>query len=207
VSPTWCETSPRWGSRRAAAILVALAALLPAASASATLIADEAAVIYDPHSVAAIDLTLSSKAIGELEAEPAEYVKGTFSMATTSGGPEGTETPLTASPLPVEVRLKGSGSFRPITGKAAFKLKFKKAEPFLGLRKMTLNNMVQDDSMLHEALSYLAFGAAEVPAPRSGYQSSAPGSCRSIRCGSCSGASGGRTISPAVSTTTLTTRS
>jgi hypothetical protein len=169
VSPTRCETSPRWGSRCAAAILAALAALLLAASASAAPIADEAAVIYDPHSVAAIDLTLSSKAIGELEAEPAEYVKGTFSMATTSGGPEGTETPLTASPLSVEVRLKGSGSFRPITGKAAFKLKFKKAEPFLGLRKMTLNNMVQDDSMVHEALSYLAFGAAEVPAPRSGY--------------------------------------
>jgi hypothetical protein len=108
VSPTRCETSQRWGSRCAAAILAALAALLLAAPASAAPIADEAAVIYDPHSVAAIDLTLSSKAIGELEAEPAEYVKGIFAMATTSGGPEGTETPLTASPLPVEVRLKGA---------------------------------------------------------------------------------------------------
>jgi len=147
----------------------ALAALILAAPAIAAPISDQAAVIYDPHSVAVIDLTLSPEAIADLEAEPAEYVKGTFSMATTSGGPEGTETPLTASPLPVEARLKGSGSFRPITGKAAFKFKFKKAEPFLGLRKMTLNNMVQDDSMVHEALSYLAFGATEVQAPRSGY--------------------------------------
>lgn len=150
-------------------MLAALAVLMLTVSASAAPITDEAAVVYDPHSVAAIDLTLSAEAIADLEAEPAEYVKGTFSMATTSGGPEGTEVPMTASPLSVEVRLKGSGSFRPITGKAAFKLKFKKAEPFLGLRKMTLNNMVQDDSMVHEALSYLVFGAAEVPAPRSGY--------------------------------------
>ncbi len=39
--------------------------------------------------------------------------------------------------------------------KAAFKLKFKKTEPFLGaLRKMTLNNMVEDPSMIHETLAY-----------------------------------------------------
>jgi hypothetical protein len=158
-----------YARRLLAVTLTVLAALILAASPAAASIADEAAVVYDPHSVAVIDLTLSSQAIADLEAEPAEYVKGTFAMATTSGGPEGTEVPLTASPLSVEVRLKGSGSFRPITGKAAFKFKFKKSEPFLGLRKMTLNNMVQDDSMAHEALSYLAFGAAEVPAPRSGY--------------------------------------
>jgi CotH kinase protein len=146
-----------------------LAALLLAAPAVAALIADEAAVVYDPHAVATIDLTLSPEAIAALEVEPSEYVKGTFAMATTSGGPEGEEAPLTTVPHPVEVRLKGSGSFRPITGKAAFKLKFKKADAFLGLRKMTLNNMVQDESMAHEALSYLAFGGLEVPAPRSGY--------------------------------------
>jgi hypothetical protein len=150
-------------------ILTALAALVLAAPAAGAPIADEAAVIYDPHAVATIDLTLSPEAIAALEAEPDEYVKGTFAMATTSGGPGGAETTLTPSPHPVEVRLKGSGSFRPITGKAAFKLKFKKADAFLGLRKMTLNNMVQDESMAHEALTYLAFGALDAPAPRSGY--------------------------------------
>jgi hypothetical protein len=161
--------SQRRGRGTAAALLVGLAALVCAASAAAAPIADEAAVIYEPHGVAAIDLTLSSEAIADLEAEPSEYVKGTFAMATTSGGPGGGETTLTLAPLPVEVRLKGSGSFRPISGKAAFKFKFKKAEPFLGLRKMTLNNMVQDRSMVHEALTYLAFGAAGAPASRSGY--------------------------------------
>lgn len=163
------EISQRRGRGSVAAILAALAALTLAAPVAASPIADEAAVVYDPHAVAAIDLTLSPEAIAALEAEPDEYVKGTFAMATTSGGPGGGETALTVSPHPVEVRLKGSGSFRPITGKAAFKLKFKKADAFLGLRKMTLNNMVQDESMAHEALTYLAFGALDAPAPRSGY--------------------------------------
>lgn len=165
----WAETSHRRGRGSVAVLLAAIAALLLAAPAAAAPIADEAAVVYDPHAVATIDLTLAPAAITALEAEPAEYVKGTFAIATTSGGPEGEETPLTTAPHPVEVRLKGSGSFRPITGKAAFKLKFKKADAFLGLRKMTLNNMVQDESMAHEALTYLAFGALDAPAPRSGY--------------------------------------
>jgi hypothetical protein len=159
----------RRGAGSVALFIVALAALIVAAPAGATPIADQAGLVYDPHAVATIDLTLSPEAIADLEAEPAVYVKGSFEMATTSGGPEGEETTLTPSPSAVEVRLKGSGSFRPITGKAAFKLKFKKAEAFLGLRKMTLNNMVQDDSMTHEALTYLAFGAVEAPASRSGY--------------------------------------
>ncbi|HEY6145057.1 MAG TPA: CotH kinase family protein [Solirubrobacterales bacterium] len=162
-------TSHRRGAGPAVILVVLASLLLAAAPASAAPIADQAAVVYDPHAVAAIDLTLSSEAIADLEAEPTEYVKGTFEMAAASGGPGGGETPLTPAPLPVEVRLKGSGSFRPITGKAAFKLKFKKADAFLGLRKMTLNNMVQDESMAHEALTYLAFGALEAPAPRSGY--------------------------------------
>jgi len=163
------NTTQRRGRGSVAALLAALAALVLAAPVAAAPIVDEAAVVYDPHAVATIDLTLSPEAIAALEAEPSEYVKGTFAMATTSGGPGGEETTLTPTPHPVEVRLKGSGSFRPITGKAAFKLKFKKVDAFLGLRKMTLNNMVQDESMAHEALSYLAFGAVGAPAPRSGY--------------------------------------
>ncbi len=155
--------------RRGGFVIALLAAFACAAPAFAAPIADQAALVYDPHAVATIDLMLSTEALTDLEAEPSEYVKGSFEMATTSGGPGGEETTLTPAPLPVEVRLKGSGSFRPITGKAAFKLKFKKAEAFLGLRKMTLNNMVQDDSMVHEALTYLAFGATGAPASRSGY--------------------------------------
>lgn len=134
--------------------------------------ADEAAVLYDPSAVVFIDLTLTSEAEDDLEAEPGEYVKGTLSMTKSSDGtPAGEEaTPFIAS-RPVEVRLKGTvgGSFRKLTGKAAFKLKFKKADAVLGLRKMTLNNMVQDPSMVHETLAYAAFRAAGVPASRTGF--------------------------------------
>ena len=39
----------------------------------------------------------------------------------------------------------------------------------LGLKKMTLNNMAQDPSRLHEMLAYSLFRAAGVPSARSGY--------------------------------------
>jgi hypothetical protein len=152
----------------ASLIVVALLAA-PAAAPAAE---DPAlATVYDPASVGVINLTLSPEAIADLEVEPGEDVKGTFAYATTDGTPGGAETTLTPAPINVEVRLKGStgGSFRPITEKAAFKLKFKAASTFLGLRKMTLNNMVQDDSMLHESLAYATFAAAGVPSSRGGY--------------------------------------
>ncbi len=143
-----------------------------AAVCSQSALADEAASIYDPSKVFFIDLTLSHAEELKLEAEPGEYVKGTFSLTrSTDGTPAGEESTPFIAPQAVEVRLKGNvgGSFRPLSGKAGFKLKFKKTEAVLGLRKMTLNNMVQDPSMVHETLAYAAFRAAGVPASRTGY--------------------------------------
>jgi hypothetical protein len=154
----------RSGALFALLALGALLASVPSARAD-----DEAAAIYRTNSVNVVELGLSPEAISELEAEPDEYVKGTFSMSTTSGGPGGTRTPLTSAPVAAEIRLKGSTSFEPLSGKAAFKIKFKKSERFLGLHKMTLNNMVQDPSMIHESLAYSAFRAAGVPASRTSY--------------------------------------
>jgi CotH kinase protein len=130
---------------------------------------DLAASMYEPQTVDVIELGLTPTEQAKLEAAPDEYVKGTFSLATTNGTPGGEETLVTPTPVKAEIRLKGSTSFEPLSGKAAFKIKFKKTERFLGLRKMTLNNMVQDPSMVHEALAYSAFRAAGVPASRTGY--------------------------------------
>jgi hypothetical protein len=155
---------------RSLCLAVAISAL--AGFSAQPALADEAAVIYDPGTVVFIDLTLSPAEEAKLEAEPGEYVKGTFSMTRSSDGtPAGEEESPFVAPRPAEIRLKGNvgGSFRDLTEKAAFKLKFKKTEPMLGLRKMTLNNMVQDPSMLHETLAYASFRAAGVPASRSGY--------------------------------------
>jgi hypothetical protein len=133
---------------------------------------DTAAEMYRADRVVAINLTLpgaSQKALEEVP-ESDEYREGTFSIATTDGTPAGTAefTP----PLTVGVRLKGSvGSFRPFDRKAGFKIKlnFVKGQKYLGLKKLTLNNMVQDPSMVHETLTYGLFRALGLPAPRTGY--------------------------------------
>ncbi len=78
----------------------------------------------------------------------------------------------TYGPYDIGLRLKGNASFRTLDGKAAFKLKFNHSvsgQKFLGLKKLTLNNMVQDPSMLHETHAYEVFRYAGVPAPRTGF--------------------------------------
>lgn len=146
--------------------LLALALLWAPAAA----LGDEAEQIYQPGAMVEVELTLSAEAEQSLEEEPGKDVKGSFSAWLTDGTPGGSKTVLTSA-HPVELHLKGhvNGSFEPLSGKAAFKLKFKKTERFLGLRKMTLNNMVEDPSMLHETLAYGLFRAAGVPAPRTGF--------------------------------------
>ena len=90
---------------------------------------------------------------------PSEYVDATLALAA-DGIDYGPET--------VEVRLKGNASFRPLGQKAAFKVKFPKANRLLGLKSMTLNNMVQDPSMVHETLGYEILRAAGVAGPAHG---------------------------------------
>lgn len=77
-------------------------------------------------------------------------------------------------PLPsTGVRIKGRlGSYRDLSGKSGFKLDFNKYLPdqrLWGLKKLNLNNMVQDSAMTHEITGYAAFRAAGAPAPRVGY--------------------------------------
>lgn len=145
-----------------AACLVALA-LLPAAAG-----ADEAEVLYDPGTVWVVDLRLPQTSVEALEADPeGAYQPGTFSVAASDGTPGGVG-PFSA-PQAMEIRLKGSASFRDLSEKAAFKIKFPKTGPFLGLRKLTLNNMVEDPSMTHETLSYTLHRGLGVPAARTGF--------------------------------------
>jgi hypothetical protein len=124
---------------------------------------DLAAWLYDPAQVVGIDLALPPASIDALDADPETYVDGQFSL-TAPGASYG--------PLAVGVRLKGHGSFRPLSGKAAFKVKFNHSVPgqrFLGLTHLTLNNMAEDRSNMHEVLAYDAFRAMGIPAPRTGY--------------------------------------
>jgi hypothetical protein len=128
--------------------------------------ADEAAWLFEPDLVAEIELGgLSQEELEKLETEKDEYQAGTFELkvgGVVQGPPLGE----------VGIRLKGSlGSYRPLSEKAAFKVKFNEyvKQKFFGLKKLTLNNMVQDPSMLHETQAYELFRLLGVPAPRTGY--------------------------------------
>lgn len=157
-----------------AALLGTLALLFGGVLTTPAGAALSAETLLEPTTVVVIDLQLPQASIEALEAEPDEYVQGTMALYETDGTPNGVAPdPVAPGPITVGVRLKGNtGSFQGLDGKAAFKVKFNefvKGQKFLGLKKLTLNNMVQDGSMLHESLVYPAFRAAGVPAPHTGY--------------------------------------
>jgi hypothetical protein len=128
--------------------------------------ADEAAALFDPGRMFVIKLSLPEKSRQELAKDHDKYQPGTFSLAETDGTPGGVGPFSTL--VNVKIKLKGSASLRPLEEKSAFKIKFEE-QPFRGLRYLTLNNMVEDRSMLHETLAYTAFRGAGVPASRTGY--------------------------------------
>lgn len=70
---------------------------------------------------------------------------------------------------PAHVRLKGTTSFRDLSGKAAFRIDFDdvpEQSSFHGLRRLTLDNFMQDSSMLHSHVAYWLYRHRGVPAPR-----------------------------------------
>lgn len=121
-------------------------------------------ILFNPGQVISMAIELPEASIVALWTTPDEYAPGTFSV--TSGS-------FQQSQMPIGVRLKGgTGSFQPLDGKPSLKLKFNFSldeQRLLGLKKLTLNNMVQDPSMLREVVSYRLFREFGVPAPRTGY--------------------------------------
>ncbi len=130
--------------------------------------ADEISWMFNPDAVVEMNIGgISEAELDELEAAPDEYVKGTFELKV-DGVPQG--APL----VDVGVRRKGGfGSSRPIkTGKSGLKIRFDefvKGQIFFGIKRLTLNNMFQDESMLHETLTYELFHGLDLPASRTGY--------------------------------------
>ena len=80
------------------------------------------------------------------------------------------ESGQTTSDVVLAIRLKGgAGSFRPIDEKPAFTVnvdRFRDQQLFHGLAKFHLNNSVQDDSYLNEAIGAELSAAAGLAAPR-----------------------------------------
>jgi len=73
----------------------------------------------------------------------------------------------------VGLRLKGSvGSGRELPGKAGFTIKTNehvRGQELTGLRKLHLNNSVQDRTHAHEPLAYETFARAGLPSPRAAH--------------------------------------
>jgi hypothetical protein len=113
---------------------------------------------YD--AVPAFELQISSEGIASLRAQPAQWVQATLVYEGRAYGPIG-------------VNLKGTASFQPIDGKAAFRVniaKFVKNARFFGQKEFLLNNMTPDYSMMHERIAYWAARqAGGVPASRSNH--------------------------------------
>ncbi|MCU1383727.1 MAG: hypothetical protein JWL71_2424 [Acidobacteria bacterium] len=107
-----------------------------------------------------LSLQLDDSARQSLKSAPDGDVPGT--MTFTDAGRE--------QSFSVTVHVKGQrGSARPLDDKPAFKIKLASGQRWLGLEHLTLNNMVQDATMLHEALAYQVYADAGVAVPRTGY--------------------------------------
>ncbi len=122
----------------------------------------EYASVYDRNSFPSFDLLLSDECKQALDVEPYEYCSGDIVYSPSDNSLE--DLVFTN----VGIRLKGRASFRSLNEKPAFKIKFDefvKGQRMLGLRRLTLNNMVQDPAMARERMGYWIFREAGLEAP------------------------------------------
>jgi hypothetical protein len=144
-----------------AVIVAAACVLLPQKdAANAASPTDEPGLAFGAK-IIDIALTLDEAATQSLVAAPDVGVSGQMRFRDASGAD---------TTYDVTIHIKGGkGSARPLDDKPAFKVKLGKADRFFGLEQLTLNNMVQDQTMEHEALGYQVYEAAGVPVPATGY--------------------------------------
>ncbi|HXP59277.1 MAG TPA: CotH kinase family protein, partial [Dongiaceae bacterium] len=139
-----------------AALLLAAALSSPAAEPSAPP-SFPGADLFTNGAVERISIVLKPEDEESLRRQPREFVPATVSAGATVYSN-------------VAVHLKGAvGSFRPLDNKPALTLDFCRllaGRRFHGLRRIHLNNSVEDPSYVNEKLGSELFRAAGVPAPR-----------------------------------------
>lgn len=115
--------------------------------------------LFDDTLMHDVRLHLASDAANSLRNDPKSYVEAQLEMDGSSL-------------MSIGLRLKGSSSMRTLRGKAAFKVDFDRYSPdgnYQGTSKLTLNNMVNDDTQLHECMAWKFFRATGQPANRCSY--------------------------------------
>ena len=113
---------------------------------------------FDVSVVQQVHLEVSDDGLVSLERDPFTYVPGNVVIGDTRLDNVG-------------IRLKGSSSYQPLSGKAAFKVRFNEYEDqhYGTLERMTLNNMVSDPALGREIVGYSVFQAGGVVSPRASY--------------------------------------
>jgi spore coat protein CotH len=119
---------------------------------------DPSDLLFQWDHVSDLALTVSDGALDSLESDPDTEVVASLSF-------EGVTF------RDVHLRVKGGlGSSRNLDQKCAWKIDLDDfGHRLRGLESLTLNNMVQDPSYIHEYLAYSLYRAAGVPAPRVGW--------------------------------------
>ncbi|MEY3696956.1 MAG: hypothetical protein RJA41_606 [Actinomycetota bacterium] len=139
---------------------------------------DEAAWIFDQMQSFRINLNIDADYLDPnnpdgLVQQPKEYVPATFRFRDA----QDVLLPVGGA-LEVGVRTKGSvgstagGQVNISNGKIGLKVKFNWSVPgqeFLGLKRLTLNNMMQDPTMVRDVLSYQLFTDMGLVSPRTGF--------------------------------------
>ncbi len=135
----------------------AAALLVGPACAVGPALADPGADLFTNGTVRRLQITIAPEDVAALRISPRTFVEARLRDGTNDL-------------MKVAIHLKGStGSFRSIDGKPAWTISFDRFEPgqrFCGLRKIHLNNSVEDPTCLNELLGGDMFRAAGVPASR-----------------------------------------
>lgn len=103
-----------------------------------------------------LDIQLPEDSLAALREDPRTYVPGYLVYEGQTFGPVG-------------VRLKGMNSFEPIDKKPSLRIninEYVQGASFYGLKDLTLNNMSDDPSQMHERLAYKVAREAGIPASR-----------------------------------------
>lgn len=179
-----------WSLKRAlGALLVALFAVVgfsPASPASAAGVAgtyvegtEDYAFLFDPLVVNDVNLQLPQSSWNALAADwyqgpdPGQSNQVSWQLATATFQVLRNGVNETVGPFQVGVHFKGGwGSRRNWDSKPSFKIKMNFVVPtqrLFGLKELTLNNEVQDASMLHETTAYRLARLAGLQVPRTGY--------------------------------------
>jgi spore coat protein CotH len=118
--------------------------------------------VFDSEDLPVFEIELPDSSYRGLAADPFVYQPGRLRYRSAKN------PRLDVALAAVGVRLKGHASFAPIDRKPSLKIRFDtyvRRQHFLGLRRLTLDNMSQDPSMVRERLAYHVFSKEGLIAP------------------------------------------